>query len=51
MRVGIFHVLENHLHFFLCGLLFMVFAHFPIELLVIFLLIHSSLLYIEDPDQ
>ena len=36
---------------FFVGYLFMVFAHFPIELLAIFLLIHNRLLYIEELDQ
>lgn len=51
MRLGIFSVLESHSYFFFCGYMFMIFAHFSVELLIIFLLIHKSPLYIEEINQ
>lgn len=50
MRLGLFSLLENHLYFSVANL-FMIFAHFSIKLLMIFLLIHKSLSHTEEMDQ
>lgn len=51
MRLGIFPVLESHLYFFFCGLPLHDLCPFFYWIMIIFLLIHKSSLYIEGVDQ